>query len=555
MKLTIKTQLRLMTLAFCTVMTLASGGLWFSVNQFRIVQDTGVNAAANAYKAQQAAGIGARLYRIIADSEINHDLAATKRDWPEALATERALVGQLQSLKLNPAQRDSLKAGADEIEKLVAAYTQTMLPQLEAKTELDEEIRALDGKIDEIVTAINTPFAAMRDSLLQSSQEADEAFDSVTSLFRLTAIGGMALLLLGTAGFGLRVSRNITSGAAGLDRSMRRIAAGELAAETAGLARADEFGEMARALELMRGALRRSETTKAESAARDRADRDALSRRDALAQTFVGQMQQLAAGFVTASQSLAESAKTLSANARNASRELGAVVDAADQAAANVRDAAHSSETMAQATRDISAHVAHSAQVADQAYGEAQASESNIAGLAGAAQTIAEVVTLIRGIAEQTNMLALNATIEAARAGESGKGFAIVANEVKDLASQTSRATEAIAAKVAAIQAATDGAVASIGAISQVMGDVKTVAGTMAGAVEAQRAATQEIAANCRSAAEGAARVTQSMTGVSAATEQTDAASADLRELSERLSDQAGALRRSVESFVRDFAA
>ncbi|PPQ35060.1 hypothetical protein SAMN06265338_1011004 [Rhodoblastus acidophilus] len=103
MKLTINTQLRLMTIAFCTVMTLASGGLWFRVNQFRVVQDAAVNAAADAYKAQQGAGIGARLYRIIADAEINHDFAAAKRDWPEALTAERALVAQFQTLKLNPA--------------------------------------------------------------------------------------------------------------------------------------------------------------------------------------------------------------------------------------------------------------------------------------------------------------------------------------------------------------------------------------------------------------------------------------------------------------------
>ncbi|MCW2282863.1 methyl-accepting chemotaxis protein [Rhodoblastus acidophilus] len=555
MKLTIKTQLRLMTLVFCAAMTLASVGLWFSVNLFRNVQDAGVDTAASAYKAQAAAGIGARLYRVIADAEINHDLPATHKTWGDALTAERQLLTELGAKRLTPSEREDLNAGAAEIEKLVATFTQVMLPQLEAKTELDEDIRALDGKIDEIVTAINTPFEKLRDSLLQTSREADVTFDRLTDLFRYIAFGGMGLLLLGTAGFSLLIIRNITSGAAALNGSMQRIATGDLAAETAGVGRVDEFGEMARALETMRGALAQSERSKAEHAERDRADRDALARRDALAKDFVGRMQQVAAGFVTASQTLAESAKTLSTTARNASREMGDVVDAAEQAAGNVKAAAQSSELMAQSAREISTHVSHSAQVAEGAYNDAQASNEKIAGLAGAAEAIAEVVSLIRGIAEQTNMLALNATIEAARAGESGKGFAIVANEVKELASQTSRATESIAAKVASIQSAADSAVASIGAIAHVMGDVKSVAATIAGAVEEQRAATQEIATNCRSAADGAARVTRSMTGVSTATEQTDASSVDLRELSQKLSDQAADLRRSVETFVRDFAA
>ena len=90
--------------------------------------------------------------------------------------------------------------------------------------------------------------------------------------------------------------------------------------------------------------------------------------------------------------------------------------------------------------------------------------------LSAAAQKIGEVVRLINNIAGQTNLLALNATIEAARAGEAGKGFAVVASEVKNLATQTARATEDISAQVAAMQGSTGDAVAAIERIDQTIG-------------------------------------------------------------------------------------
>src|SRR3546814_19861251 len=98
--------------------------------------------------------------------------------------------------------------------------------------------------------------------------------------------------------------------------------------------------------------------------------------------------------------------------------------------------------------------MSRAARMSRQATEEAERGDSRIQALAATAQQIGDVITLIQDIAEQTNLLALNATIEAARAGEAGKGFAVVASEVKSLASQTARATEEIRSQIEEIQSA-----------------------------------------------------------------------------------------------------
>src|SRR4029078_10705867 len=92
-----------------------------------------------------------------------------------------------------------------------------------------------------------------------------------------------------------------------------------------------------------------------------------------------------------------------------------------------------------------------------------------MARLGASSQRIGEVVKTITTIAAQTNLLALNATIEAARAGDAGKGFAVVASEVKDLAQETARATEDISGRVGAIQSDTEGAIAAISEIGEII--------------------------------------------------------------------------------------
>ena len=170
--------------------------------------------------------------------------------------------------------------------------------------------------------------------------------------------------------------------------------------------------------------------------------------------------------------------------------------------------------------------------------------------LSGAAARIGDVVTMITSIAGQTNLLALNATIEAARAGEAGRGFAVVAAEVKELASQTARATDEIGGHIGRIQASTDHAVSAIGRIGGRIQEISAVATLIAAAVEEQGAATREIARNVTEAASSAGEVTSSISGVADAANQTGTAADQVLSSASELSLRFEHLRSEVTRFL-----
>jgi len=114
---------------------------------------------------------------------------------------------------------------------------------------------------------------------------------------------------------------------------------------------------------------------------------------------------------------------------------------------------------------------------------------------------IGEVIKVITSIAQQTNLLALNATIEVARAGEAAKGFAVVANEVKELANETAKATEDISRKIESIQLDTKDSVEVIGTISGIINQISDISATVASGVEEQNATTNEMSRNVTEAA------------------------------------------------------
>ncbi|MCE1238105.1 MAG: methyl-accepting chemotaxis protein [Hyphomicrobiales bacterium] len=398
--------------------------------------------------------------------------------------------------------------------------------------------------------------SAINDQFIASAEKQSAEAEAATTLTGRVVLGGIGLGVAAVIGLAVvLVRRGISAPIEGLIEATRAMGRGDLAQSVNGATRNDEVGAMAQALEVLRGQLGAAEQARAAQAEADRAARAQVDRRQTLLDGFLQRMTELAAGFDRSSGEVADAAKNLSATAEETSRQAQAVGSAAEEAASNVQTVAASSEELAASVREINTQMGQTTRVADTAYNEAESSHARIDLLTGAAAAIGDVVNLIKGIADQTNLLALNATIEAARAGEAGKGFAVVASEVKQLASQTAKATDDISAKVGEIQEATQGTVLSMQAIVRTIGDVKEISSAVAGAVEEQGAATAEIAVNCQRAAQGAQQVTDNISGVGRAAEMTGAAATQLMSLSGGLATQAVDLKRVVETFARDLAA
>jgi methyl-accepting chemotaxis protein len=419
----------------------------------------------------------------------------------------------------------------------------------------NEVMEKFDKVADSIAAASDSAVEIVRGLASERVELLTNETDSVNSgsgrmLTLVVAFCGISLAIgMGGAVYLMAILREaFGSLVTDLDSVMSRSSA----ALRLGGGRRDEFGTVARTLEVFRDSLVHmdhlkiaQEKTAAENV--QRAERiEAVARH--FADTTAGALDTVAGTSVQ----LQGTAGGMSANAQLTSDLASTVGAAASEASDSVESVAAAAEELSASISEIGQQVSNSSRFAANAVDEAERANSKVRGLEAAARKIGDVVALINDIASQTNLLALNATIEAARAGEAGKGFAVVANEVKVLANQTARATDEISQQISTVQGATRETVEAIAGISDIIRRIDEIASHIASAVDEQGAATREIARTIQLASSGTRQVTDNIAGVNEAAAETGSAARDVLGASAELGRQCQALRDSVQNFVVD---
>ena len=362
---------------------------------------------------------------------------------------------------------------------------------------------------------------------------------------------GTVAILAGAVLLAFLLGRGLSRPLAAMTAVMNRLSSGDIEVAIPGGDRKDELGTMAVAVDVFRRSMIEARTMReAQETAKQQTELEKKALQRQMADRFEADVKSVVGAVARATADMQRVAGEITTSVNGTSERAAAAAAASEEASASVGTVAAATEELASSVAEIGRQVTHSSGVADDAVVKAGQTTKMVESLSAAGEKIGDVLRLIGAIASQTNLLALNATIEAARAGEAGRGFAVVASEVKELASQTAKATEEIAGQVTAIQSATGDCVTAIGGISDTIREISGIATTIAAAVEQQDSATREIARSVQQAATGTSEVSLNVTGASQAADQSRVLANNVLVASGELSQHAAALFKSVDTFL-----
>ena len=380
-------------------------------------------------------------------------------------------------------------------------------------------------------------------------------------------IATLVALLVGVGSL-LMVVRTIAQPILILTGTMSRLAGGDLDVRVPDIERKDEIGQMAQTVLVFKDnalakikaddaqekARLEQEKLKAQIEANERAERDAQAKRAQVVNDLISTLERESAAVFSeldaAATQMGSVAHDLTRIVSSTSEISAVVASASQEASSSVQTVASATEEMSSSIQEISRQVAESTSTTKRAVADSDKASRQVNELSKAAETIGEIVKVISDVASKTDLLALNATIEAARAGEAGKGFAVVASEVKQLASQTAKATGDIEAQIRAIQDATRQTVVTIEEVSQTINRVNSTVSSIAAAVEEQSAATNEISRNTQHANTGTQEVSRRIEEVATMAGQSGDAATQVGQSAAHLTKQATRLKESLSTFI-----
>jgi methyl-accepting chemotaxis protein len=433
--------------ALCAVITLVVGLLGsrgiaqLSESLKSVFTNNLVSVAGTGQTKIKAVGQSRDLYRLYLASASNAPQSVKDEFLASLDANRQASEKAYAQYRKSPLADDERAAG-DKMDRDWPAY-QAMIQQYLALLkagDVDNARALLLGDVQKSYRVVMDEMTIMSDSNDRQVKEGADLAQQQESTAKTVLYSGIALAFIAALLLGMMISRLISRPIATAVASAQRIASGDLTQRIISTGQ-DEAGQLLSALNDMQNSLK---STIAQIA----------SASDQLA----GAAEELNTVTDNSSRGLVRQNDEI----QQAATAVTEMTSAVEEVAQNAVSTSEASKSASQQASDGRATARNAVTAINGATTEIAASTTMVQDLAGQVRDIGKVLDVIRGIAEQTNLLALNAAIEAARAGEQGRGFAVVADEVRALAARTQASTGEIEGMISSVQHSADQAVGAM---------------------------------------------------------------------------------------------